>query len=282
MTASLSVQLFSLGTLPARDPEAVVERLAEIGYAGVEPMILRGTEAMLEWARSMGAPEMEPVDLVALRAALDAHGMTAPSSHCMLPEGPDAEQILDEQDLLGSTRLVVPALFNAEARSVEAFDDLDRLKRLAERFNEAADLARPRGIRIGYHNHFWEFGTDFDGMSGLETFYEMCEPDVFAEVDLYWAQLGGRDPVDLLTSLGERVELLHVKDGDGESEASCPLGEGVLDVQATLAAASSATWHVVELEGLDEEQVWPLLEQSHDHLVGAGFSTGRTGGGRAP
>ena len=27
---------------------------------------------------------------------------------------------------------------------------------------------------------------------GLEVFYELCEPDVVAEVDVYWAQLGGR------------------------------------------------------------------------------------------
>jgi len=277
MTPSLSVQLYSLGSLPARQPHEVVERLAELGYAGVEPVIARGSDAMLEWARSMGAPEMEPVDLVALRAALDAHGMVAPSSHCMLPEGDEAEAILDEQEALGSTRLVVPALFDAEAGTVEAFDDLDRIKRLAERFNAAAERARPRGIRIGYHNHFWEFATDFDGRSGLERFYELCEPDVFAEVDVYWAQLGGRDPVDLLASLGDRVELLHVKDGDGRPEPSCPLGEGVVDVRGVLDAAPSATWHVVELEGLDEEQVWPVLAQSHDFLVGSGLSIGRAG-----
>ena len=60
-------------------------------------------------------------------------------------------------------------------------------------------------MRVGYHNHAWEFATDFDGRSGLDVFYELCEPDVIAEIDIYWAQLGGRDPVDLVRTLGERV-----------------------------------------------------------------------------
>ena len=277
MTAPLSVQLYSLGAAPASDPAGVVGRLAAMGYVGVEPVVATGaSEAMRDWARRMGADDVPPVDVPALKRALDAHGMVAHASHVQLPEGEQAERILDEQELLGSSMLVVPALFDPEAEAVEAFDDLDRIKRLAERFNVAADLARPRGIRVGYHNHFWEFATQFDGVSGLERFYELCEPDVFAEVDLYWAQLGGRDPVDLVRALGERVALLHVKDGDGTLGApTCPLGDGVVDLAGALAAAGSASWHVVELEGIPEPEVWSELEAAHRYLVAGGWSTGR-------
>src|ERR1700755_1579741 len=204
MRAPLSVQLYSLGAAPAADPSGVIGRLASLGYVGVEPVLSgRGTDAMREWAKSMGAEDLPNMDVSALARALDEHGMTAISSHVMLPEGDQAEAILDDLELLGSTLLVVPALFNPEAMNVEGFDDLDRIKRLAERFNTAAALARPRGIRIGYHNHFWEFAASFDGRSGLETFYDLVEPDVFAEIDIYWAQLGGRDPLDLVHSLGD-------------------------------------------------------------------------------
>jgi sugar phosphate isomerase/epimerase len=269
---SLSVQLYSLGAAPAADPAGVVARLAEIGYAGVEPIVATGaSEAMREWARRMGAEDLPEVDVPTLRRALDEHGMVAPSSHAQLPEGSDAERILDEQELLGSTMLVVPALFDPDAETVEAFADLDRIKRLAERFNLAAERARPRGVRVGYHNHFWEFATDFDGRSGLELFFELCEPDVFAEVDVYWAQLGGRDPVDLIRSLGPRAALLHVKDGDGALGApTCALGAGVVDLRGALAAADSATWHVVELEGVPEPDAWPVLEAAHAYLVESG------------
>lgn len=279
MTAPLSVQLYSLGALPAEDPSAVVAKLAALGYVGVEPVLSTGwTDAMREMARNMGADDMPAVDAHALKRALDEHGLVAHASHVQLPEGEFAEAILDEQEMLGSTMIVVPALFDAETKSVESFSDLDRIKRLAERFNQAADRARPRGIRVGYHNHFWEFATDFDGRSGLEVFYELVEPDVFAEVDIYWAQLGGRDPLDLVRSLGDRVALLHVKDGDGTLGApSCELGTGVVDLPGVLTAATAATWHVVELEGIGPDAIWPALEASARHLVDAGLSTSRSG-----
>jgi sugar phosphate isomerase/epimerase len=279
MTAPLSAQLYSLGALPAEDPSAVVAKLAELGYVGVEPVLATGSsDAMREFARSMGAEDLPAVDAHALKRALDEHGLVAHASHVQLPEGDVAEAILDEQELLGSTMIVVPALFDAEANTVESFADLDRIKRLAERFNVAAERARPRGIRVGYHNHFWEFATDFDGRSGLELFYELVEPDVFAEVDIYWAQLGGRDPLDLVRTLGERAVLLHVKDGDGTlGSPSCALGSGVVDLTGVLTAATAATWHVVELEGIGPDAIWPALEASARHLVDAGLSTGRSG-----
>ena len=276
MTAPLSVQLYSLGGAPAADPAGVVAKLADLGYVGVEPVVGTGSPpAMLEWAKSMGAPEMAPIDVAALRRALDERGMVAESCHVHLPEGDAAEGILDEQELLGSRYLVTPALFNVDAGTIEAFDDLDRIKRLAERFNVAADRARSRGMRVGYHNHFWEFAADFDGRSGLETFYDLCEPDVIAEIDVYWAQVGGRDPVELVQSLGDRVVLLHVKDGNGSmGDPSTPLGKGVVDVPAILNAATTAAWHVVELEEMGDG-IWPALEDSVRYLVGEGLSTGR-------
>jgi len=278
MPAPLSVQLYSLGTAPSTDLGGTIERLASLGFAAVEPVLGTGaSKEMRAFAESMGAQHIPPpVDAVALKHALDAHGMTAPSSHVQLPLGEHAEAILDEQEMLGGTTLVTAALFNAESGSLEAFDDLDRIKELAERFNRASEVAQARGMRVGYHNHFWEFAAQFDGRSGLEVFYELCEPEVVAEVDIYWAQLGGRDPVELVRSLGDRVTLLHVKDGDGELGAtSTALGEGVVDLPGTLAAATVAQWHVVELEGMDEQTIWPALEASAQFLVEHGLSTPR-------
>jgi sugar phosphate isomerase/epimerase len=274
MAPSVSVQLYSLGSLPANDPAGVIARLSSMGYEEVEPVVTTEvgvSDEMLDYLKSMGASESDipaSVDVPALKRALDEHGMTAPSIHVELPEGDTVEAILDTSELLGSTLLVCPGLFNPEARAMEAFDDLDRIKRLAERFNVATEHARSRGMRVGYHNHHWEFGTDFDGRSGLEVFYELTEPDVFAEIDVYWAHAGGRDPVELVKALGDRVLLLHVKDGDGKlGSPSSELGTGVVDLPAVLAAATSARAHIVELEGLDEERIWPALEASQRYLA---------------
>jgi sugar phosphate isomerase/epimerase len=274
MTPAISVQLYSLGSLPASDPAGVIGRLAALGFEEVEPVVRPDVPVpaeMLEWLKSIGASESDlpvPVDVPALKRALDEHGMRAPSSHAQLPEGDAAEAILDAHELLGTTFLVVPSLFNPESLAMEAFDDLDRIKRIADRFNVAADRAASRGMRVGYHNHQSEFSADFDGRSGLEVFFELTEPEVFAEIDVYWAHVAGRDPVELIEALGDRVVLLHVKDGDGRAESpNTALGNGVIDLPAILAAATSARAHVVELEHLDDDQIWPVLEESQRYLA---------------
>ena len=144
MPAPLSVQLYSLGAAPATDLDGTIARLADLGFAAVEPVVSTGaSEQMREFAKNLGAEHLPPdVDTTALKRALDAHGMVAPSSHVQLPDGEHAHEILDEQEMLGSTTLVTAALFDPESGSLEAFNDLDRIKVLAERFNRAAELAR--------------------------------------------------------------------------------------------------------------------------------------------
>jgi sugar phosphate isomerase/epimerase len=210
--------------------------------------------------------------------------MDAPVAVEFGPSAPTASRAalasVDERPEPVGNRAVAPpeVLLDPETGAFEAFDDLDRIKALADRFNGAAELARSRGMRVGYHNHAWEFGTDFDGRSGLEVFYELCEPDVVAEIDVYWAQIGGRDPVDLVRTLGDRVALLHVKDGDGGGGlTSGPIGTGVIDLPAVLAAATAAEWHLVELEGMDDDTIWPALDSSARFLVEHGLSTSDNG-----
>jgi sugar phosphate isomerase/epimerase len=280
MTAPLSVQMYSLGSAPVTDPVAVCARLAALGYKAIEPVIISEDEIRI-WIEKHGVASLpsemrtsaplHPVDATVLKRALDQHGLVAPSAHVTaMPDGVFTNEILDEMEMLGCHLLVAPAAAG-EAGAFESFDDLDRIKMLAELFNLNAERARPRGMRVGYHNHFWEFGTDFDGRSGLEVFFDLVEPDVFAEVDIFWAQAGGRDPVELVKSLGDRVRLLHIRDGNGKLDGTnncCPLGEGAIDLPGVLGQAGSAEWHVVEPEHLSEKgDVWFLLEQYRRYLL---------------
>ena len=45
------------------------------------------------------------------------------------------------------------------------------------------------------------------------------------EIDTYWAFVGGRDPLEMMERLKERVRIIHIKDGlvDGSGR---PLGMG--------------------------------------------------------
>ena len=74
--------------------------------------------------------------------------------------------------------------------------------------------------------------------------------DVFFQVDTYWAQCVGADPAGVITELGSRVPLVHLKDGPGTREADMQaLGEGVVDIESIVAAGGDdVDWWIVELD----------------------------------
>ena len=112
-----------------------------------------------------------------------------------------------------------------------------------------------------------------DGRPALLHLFDHLAPDVIAEVDIYWAQVGGSDPKAIVAELGSRVGLLHVKDGPADVPQSpmVAVGDGVVDVPGVLAAAPGARWHIVELDRCATD-MFDAVERSYDYLVGNGYS----------
>jgi sugar phosphate isomerase/epimerase len=78
----------------------------------------------------------------------------------------------------------------------------------------------------------------------------------------------------VLTRLGERVRLLHVKDGPAVSyddDVMVPIGDGPTDWARVLATPSGVRWQLVELERLTVD-VFEALERSYAYLTGAGLA----------
>jgi sugar phosphate isomerase/epimerase len=249
--APISVQLYTLRKETAADFPAVLARLGAKGYPGVE----------LAGFGDLTADQLT-------RALADA-GLAVSSAHVGIQDDAEFSAALDAHQALGCDTAVIPAL------PPDAFADLDGVRVSAERVNRANELAHARGMTLGYHNHFWEMTLMPDGRPALLHLFELLAPDVFAEVDIYWAQVGGIDPRQLVTDLGSRVGLLHVKDGPADEPPSpmVAVGDGVVDVPGVLAASPTARWHIVELDRCATD-MFEAVERSYDYLVGGGYSRG--------
>ncbi len=247
----ISVQLYSLRDEAAADFPAVIERLARIGYAGVEPAGFHG---------------MAPREL---RRRVEAAGMVISSAHITLPVGDSANEILDVQQEIGAEDVVVAFL------PPDRFADSDQIFVTADQLNRARENVTARGMRLGYHNHNWEFSTRIDDRPAYEILFEQLHSEIFAEVDVYWAQVGGSDPVEVVRSLGSRARLLHIKDGPADSPKSAmtAAGAGVIDI-AGIAGVADAAWYIVELDRC-ETDMFEAVEQSYEYLVGEGLARGR-------
>lgn len=243
----LGLQLYTIRDAVAADLHAALRRVADAGYAGVE---------------TMGTYDMAPEELARV---LETYGLEWISAFTGLPD----HESLDALARAGCHEIVLPFL------EVDGFADAAAIARGADHIDAMAVIAAEHGVTVGYHNHYWEF-TLVDGVPALERFFAACDLRVFAEVDVYWVQVGGVDPAQFVGALGERARRLHVKDGpaDDPAQAMVAAGEGNVDIPAVLAAAKHAEWHVVELDQCDTD-MFEAVEASARYLLDLGLTRGR-------
>ena len=243
---SIGAQLYSVRVQAERSLAAALEQIAACGYSAVEPFSLHGFSPS-EFGRKLRS------------LGLSIEGFHLDSS--CLARRDRLERSLDEVCEVGARRAIIPWWDPAELRT--AAD----VERLAELLNRGCDLAGRRKMELGYHNHAWEFAHLVDGKTLHSFLFERLEPAIFAEVDVYWAAVGGRDPVAALRELGPRVKLIHLKDGpaDGEHSPMTALGDGVLDLPAIVRAAGSVDSWIVEIDEC-EGDVFDALARSAAYL----------------
>ena len=223
--AALSVQLYSIRDAVAADLPGALARLASLGVTNVEPFDV------------VSDPD-------GLRDALAATGLSAPSIHTRVGAGVELDRVFEAAVAIGAQTVVHPY------SPPEQWDSESGVAAVADELVRAADAAEAYGLRVGYHNHHWELASRLGGRSGLERLAERLPPTVVLELDTYWAAVGGEDVVALLGRLGERVRLVHLKDGpiDKDNEAQLPLGAGAMPVSAIVEAATAAELAVLEFD----------------------------------
>lgn len=220
-----SVQMYSVREALAADFQGAVQRLVELGFSHAEPFNLVEFREELVTSRSQ-------------------FPITFPSAHQSFLGDGDFEEVLEAARAAGVQYLVDPYWDR------EDWTDAGKVRALAARVNKRAAEAAASGIRVGYHNHHFELASRLEGHSALELFAEELDPQVILEVDTYWAAVAGADVPALLGALGDRVRLVHLKDGDLSADPGkqLPLGTGAMPLAATLEAATGAAYGVIEFD----------------------------------
>jgi len=223
-TKPLGAELYTVRAETREDLPYVLDSIRAIGYEEVE------TDTSL-----YSRPAAE------LKQAISDSGLKAPSAQF---DYEDLPAKLDYAAELG-VKYAVCAILPESLRT-----SLDGFKRAAAALNAAGRQAKSRGMRLGYHNHNFEFRR-FGGATGYDVLTSETDPSlVCLEMDCYWVVEAGRSPLELFESLGERIELLHLKDRKGGSAPStelndaakhfAPVGMGTLDWGAILRAARAS------------------------------------------
>lgn len=264
----VGVQLWSVDTEMKKDVRATLAAVRSIGYRQVETASLHGL-----------GPD-------GFRRALNEASLVCRSAHVSMADlMKDTTSAIAQVRDLGADYLIcsspkpdeplpagvawIPAMRQAMT--------FDAWKRNAEQLNTVAAKAKAAGLRVGYHNHPFEFAT-YDGVVGWELLIERTEPSLVSfELDCAWAAAGGRDPAAVLRQHGDRIRLLHLKDlarkptmgTTHNDDTTCAVGSGVIDWKAVLEAAATA--HIVA--GYVEQEppasdIYGDLAKSRDYLAG--------------
>jgi sugar phosphate isomerase/epimerase len=114
-----------------------------------------------------------------------------------------------------------------------------------EVFNRAGKILKDAGITLCYHPHGYEFkpygkGVLFDEMLKNAKNYDF-------NMDVYWVQMGGGDPLAIMKKYPKKFPLLHLKDrahgtlgntdGKGDVETNVVLGTGDVDIRGLIKQA---------------------------------------------
>lgn len=154
---------------------------------------------------------------------------------------------------------------------------LEGYKAFAKDGSEIAGLLKKEGLQFIYHNHAFEF-VKFDGVLGMEVLLNESDPDSFGfEIDTYWVQAGGCDPVDWIERVKGRMQVVHFKDmavGEGNQAIMAEVGEGNLNWPKIIKACkdTGVEWAAVE-QDICQRDPFESLEISINNLKDMGLES---------
>lgn len=228
----VGAQLYSVRNLAQneKDLKNTLMRLKEMGYNTCQ---LSG--------QSRDIPDE------AVRDILLETGMTPVVTHNSMKDFDEEIDALIRRHKLWGVKYAGLGAMSAEYRkSAEGY------KKFALNVNEIAKKLAGEGLTFVYHNHAFEFER-FDGVTGMDILFDSFCPEAQFELDTYWVQAGGADPVAWIKKVDGRMDVGHFKDmagceEDGQHHKMVPIGSGNLNWKAIISACEETGVKYIEIE----------------------------------
>jgi sugar phosphate isomerase/epimerase len=243
------IQLYTLrNELPGKARE-LLQQLAKQGYSYIESY--EGPEGIY-WNHSPKA----------FKEYLDNLGLKMISSHCDVSK--NFERKAADAASIGVKYLICPWV--GPQRSIDDY------KKIAQQFNEMGTICKKNGIRFAYHNHDYSFKSLEEQIPQTVLLKETDPTLVDFELDIYWANYAGQDPLQWIANHPNRFKLCHVKDKSRapypkEGYLSVDLGTGSIDFKKMLPKAVEQGMEYL----IVEQEFYPNGSQIEAAATGAAY-----------
>lgn len=261
MNIKMASPLFILRDEAQKDLFAVLEKLSELGFDGVELLGFFGKS---------------PCEI---RKKLDSLSMKAIGNHINADEfKKDPDKVIAEHLELGCSYITISWADISIKPGMDGFDEG------VKNIGSLSRLCRDKGITPLYHNHAFEF---ISTPSMLDIILDSCEKDgLCLEPDLGWMIAGQANPETYLRKYAEHCPVIHLKDvyaedfskasGDLTSQKALPdkgffefrpTGYGLLDLPKLmpLCLKCSPEWFVIDHDSAYERDIYADLKLSLDY-----------------
>lgn len=178
-----------------------------------------------------------------IKRVCDDNGLSICNTHVDVDQlQTDIEGVIAQHELWDCRHVAIGSM-PLEYRDSEA-----GFRKFAAIANSIGEQLAKAGLSFSYHNHSFEF-VKYGGRSGLDLFFSETDPRyVKAELDTYWIQHGGGDPVSWVDRMAGRMPVIHLKDmvmlPDDDSprpvQAMAEVGEGNINFPGLLEACQRA------------------------------------------
>ena len=180
---------------------------------------------------------------------------------------PELRQISLEDAIAGMKEAGVEYLVMGYIPPGARGDADDFFRRTADRMNVVGELCRKNGLKFAWRNHAFEF-QGRPGQRPVDIYRERLDPKlVTMELDVFWASVAARDPLEMLKQFKGRISLVNLSDKAKDTPvqfsealgqgAFVETGKGVIDFPAIMkAAAAVKVAHC--FTGLDETPGDPI------------------------
>jgi len=225
----VGLQLYSLRNQIPSDVKGVITKVAAAGYKEVETFGY--SKALGFWG----------LDAKAFSDLMKDNGLKTPSGHFGMDEyfvhdkTEALEAYIEAANITGTEYIIVPSI------NGEVLKSADQFKEVAAKMNKAAELCKKSGLKMGYHNHNFEW-KPVDGTTFYDVLIKETDPAlVHMEMDIYWVVRAGQNPVDIFNAHPGRFALCHLKDMDKtDSKLNTEIGKGSIDFKTILEAGKKA------------------------------------------
>ena len=206
------VQQMMLGSL-CKSEEKTKELLKEIknsGYSGLEinRYMIHPTSFMVRTLTKMAGMPSGNAGKYDWPTLLKDEGLEVISLHTDLGSlENDYDGVLSDVHNLDTKYVVITGMYRFD------YQNLDEVRKLAQRLNTVGKRLKEDGLSLLYHNHNIELLKVDETSRAYDILINETDPEyVNFELDTYWFTEGGADVKKIIKTLGKRLKLWHITD----------------------------------------------------------------------